>query len=754
MSTYVGLNWGGVMQKKVNTVMKQINQWLSKQNKYMRQGFSALIKHTWLKWLFVMLMSITLLSVIGFSLIIYGGGLVVNERDMVLPATTKVVTEEGAFAGRLYTENRMLVSLDDIPDHVVTAFLATEDERFYDHAGVDFRSVLRAVYRDIIAFDKVEGASTITQQLSKNLFLDQTQSWMRKTKEVMASLYLERNYTKDELLALYLNEIYFAHGIHGVGTASNYFFGKDVGELSITEGAMLAGMIKGPNLYSPYIDETRALARRNVVLGQLARVGYLDTEELLRLEGKSLGVQTQPTAIAPYLDDYLEVVIREVEARYNITRSELQRGGYTITVHMDETMQQTAYQEVQKASYFKGSNDAIEASVVMLEPSEAKVKAIVGGRDYTIGETHQALTRRQPGSVIKPLAVYTPALEEGFHPYSLLWDEQGAIEGYTVRNANGEYQGEVSMVEALTQSKNTSAVWLLNQLGIEKSKQYLSRMHLSLPDDGLAIALGGLTEGYTPIDVANAYSVYLNEGSFNKAMTIEKLVDRNGKQIDTVDSDSTNVFSAQSTWYTLEMLERVVSEGTGSVGEYSGALAGKTGTTQHPVVAGQAKDAWFVGLTPELVTATWIGYDRSDDAHYLTAGSSQATELTKGILTRVNEINPFGVEFVKPQGVEDLPEPIELPRIQDLSVDFSLGGFNLFQAELTWSISDDDRIIYRIYQVTEEGTRLVGQTEGKGSYTINRPSILQMTRFYVEPFNPLINEAGERSNVAMLSLFD
>lgn len=738
--------------QKVKRFMIQVKNYIKNSFK---KSWRSLSKHRWLKHLTLSIVSVILLSSIGFFFIIYGGGLIVDEKKMVLPATTMVETTNGEYAGRLYTENRLLTPLSDVPDHVLTAFIATEDERFYSHAGVDFRSVLRAVYKDIIALDKVEGASTITQQLSKNLFLTNDQSWMRKTKEVMASMYLERNYAKNDILELYLNQLYFAHGVYGIETASQYFFSKSVSDLTVTEGALLAGMIKGPNVYSPYISEENATARRNVVLNQMHRVGYLETEELLQLQGQGLGVTPQPEAPPAYIDDYLEVVIQEIESTYNITRDELQRGGYRVTVYMDPDMQKKAYEHVNNDTYYQASNDEVEASVVIVDKESAGLKAVIGGRDYTIGQNHhQALVTHQPGSTIKPLAVYTPALEKGYHPYSLLSDEQKDFDGYMVRNANNQYVGDITLVDALAQSKNTTSVSLLNDIGIDTGKGYLDQLNLSTTDDGLAIALGGLSSGYTPIQMATAYNTYLNEGIYRDSSAVIAIYDRNGIEITALTGEETQVFEKQSAWYTLNMLERVVTDGTASNYNYSGALAGKTGSTQHSSVEGATKDSWFVGLTPDFTVSTWIGFEQSDDAHYLTKGSSQAVQLTKALLTDINQTYQIKDEFDRSSGVEDLPEPVTLPNITDLKASFSLGGFNLLRAELTWSTPSDERIIYHVYEVTEDGKKLIGKTNGEGSYTIRRPSILQMTRYYVEPINPLTNQAGVLSNPAMLSLFE
>src|SRR5699024_3073883 len=263
----------------------------------------------------------------------------------------------------------------DIPDHVQEAFIAIEDQRFYSHAGVDFQSVVRALYRDIIALDKVEGASTITQQLAKNLFLTNDKTWMRKTREVMASIYLERHYTKDDILELYLNQVYFGHGIYGVATAADYFFGKPVELLAIGEAALLAGIINAPNYYSPHIDEERAIERRNLVISQMEGAGFLDLEEMLAIQGQTSTVIDPVDRNEPWLDDYLELVIREAEELYQISRAELQRGGYQITVYLDPDIQKIAYEHVQNDEFFHGSEDNVEVAFTLLDQETGRLRA-------------------------------------------------------------------------------------------------------------------------------------------------------------------------------------------------------------------------------------------------------------------------------------------------------------------------------------------------------------------------------------------
>ncbi|WP_112180101.1 transglycosylase domain-containing protein [Paraliobacillus zengyii] len=716
-----------------------------------RLNLKKFTANPWIKWPLLIVGTIILLGIIGFLFIIYGGRLVVDEKQLILPATTTVETDDGLVVGKLYEENRELVSIDQVPTHVQNAFIAVEDVRFLDHAGVDFQSVMRAVYRDIIALDKVEGASTITQQLAKNLFLANDKTFMRKTKEVMASIYLERHFSKKEILELYVNKIYFAHGIYGIGTAAEYYFDKPVEELTVSEGAMLAGLVKAPNNYSPYIDEDSAKERRDIVLAQMGRAGMLETEEMLTLQGNTLGITEQTTEEEPWLDDYLDIVIREAAEKYQLTTAELKRGGYRITVHLNEGAQQIAYETLQNEEYYSGSQPGVEASFVLMEQETGELEAVIGGRDFQIGDSQRALVKRQPGSVMKPLAVYGPAMMDDYQPYDFLEDVAQEYDGYIATNVDGQYSQEVTMYDAIQDSKNAPAVWLLDQIGIPYSKEYLEKMEIALEDDGLAIALGGLETGITPMQVVQGYRTFIHEGSFIEAHTIAEIKNRNGEVIGEADTEETTIFSKQVAWNMIRMLENVVENGTAQSGSYQKALAGKTGSTQHPTVEGQVKDAWFAGITPEYVTALWMGYDKTDEAHYLTEGSAAPTRATKAILESLDQQQELASSFIKPSGVEELEDPISLPTITNLEGSYKIGGWSLVQGELNWKAATDDRVIYRIYQVTETGDNKIGEVTGKGEYLLTEVSLFQSSTYYVVPYNKLTKKEGEPSNQITLS---
>ncbi|MUV36579.1 Peptidoglycan glycosyltransferase [Lentibacillus sp. JNUCC-1] len=454
-----------------------------------------------------------LLGLIGYAVILYGGRWVVDDDALIPDAATIIETADGEEIGRVYTENRIPVTIDDIPAHVQEAFIAIEDRRFRKHSGVDIKAIARAVYKDILAMDKVEGGSTITQQLAKNLFLSHDKTWLRKTKEAMAAIYLERTHTKDEILALYLNEIYFGQGVYGVEMAAQTFFSKHINELTLSEGAMLAGLAKAPNGYSPVQHPDKALARRNVVLNAMTEAGYLLTEEKLRAQGKTLGLEVLKKESRPWVESYIDLAMKEAAELYHLSIDELKRGGYHVVTALEPAAQETAYKLMQEDAYFPGNTEGAEGAFVLMEQDSGAIVAALGGRAFETGDLNRLTVKRQPGSAFKPLAVYGPALmTETFEPYSILTDEQAAVADYEVRNHDDQYEGTISLYKALVESKNTASVWLLNEIGLPYAKDYLQKMSIDVPDEGLNVALGGLSKGVTPIDMVKGFRTFAHGG--------------------------------------------------------------------------------------------------------------------------------------------------------------------------------------------------------------------------------------------------
>ncbi|MFD1037681.1 transglycosylase domain-containing protein [Virgibacillus byunsanensis] len=721
-----------------------------KKNKMKKQRFSFTGK---IKWLLLSLGFIVIFGLLGYTFILFGGYLIVDEEDLILDAATTIETTDGTVIGSLYHENRTPVELGQVPEHVQDAFVSIEDRRFYDHAGVDFQSVVRAVYKDIIAMDKVEGASTITQQLSKNLFLHNDKTWMRKTKEVMAATYLERQYSKDAILELYINEIYFGNGIYGVENASQRFFSKSVTDLKLHEGALIAGLAQAPNGYSPIEHPERALNRRNIVLQSMENAGVISAETRIQEQGKTLGLDVLEREANPWVESYIDLVMKEASDEFQLSIDELKRGGYQIVVNMDEMAQQIAYEKFNNEEYFPGNTEGAQGAFVMMDQQTGKIVAAIGGREYKLGDFNRVTANRQPGSIMKPLAVYGPAMmKEDYEPYSLIRDQMMDIEGYTATNYDDQYDGAVTIYDALVESKNAAAVWLLDEIGISYTKSYLDKMQLFVPDNGLAIALGGLSEGLSPLDVMTGYRAFANNGETINTFTIDRIYNQENEVAFQSEANTTEVFSPQVAWDMTEMLVRTVNEGTATSGDYSKALAGKTGTTEHPFVNGKTKDAWFVGYTPQYVSAMWMGYDKSDREHYLNGGSEYPTRLTKAILSEMDKQKPLDAAFEKPVNVQELPEPIELPDVTVAEAQYTFGGFSFLKGKLTWTGAEEERVVYHIYKDKPGVDERVGTVEGETVFIIDNVNVLKTEKYYVVPYDPLTKLEGKKSNTVELSL--
>lgn len=546
-----------------------------------------------------------------------------------LPQPTVFYDAGGNVASKVSANKNEGVPLKDVPTSMRNAVIAIEDHRFYSHNGVDIIGTSRALARDLKAGAMVEGGSTITQQLIKNTLLTSQKTITRKTQEVFLALAVEREYSKEEILQMYLNQIYFGNGAWGIKQAASKYFGKDVQELSIGESAMLAGLIKAPSALNPYHHMEKAIERRNLVLAQMKNHGYISERELEGAKRESIALNDKGgdpfRGKYPY---YVDGVLYEAIHEYGLSQDELLTGGYQIYTELDPNMQAAMEKTYQNDALFpKGADTLVQSGGVLVDPKTGGVRALVGGRgEHTfMGYNRAVQLETQPGSSFKPLAVYTPALEEGWKITDMLKDEQLKYGNYQPKNHDSQYEGEVPMYEAVMESKNTSAVWLLNELGLEKGVDSVKRFgfDLSKEDENLAMALGGLHKGIAPLDMAEAFSVFPNHGTRIEAHTITKIVDRNGNVVAQWKGKKEKVTTRAVTNNMTTMLLGVVEHGTGKAAQIPGReTAGKTGSTQVPIKGiNGVKDQWFVGYTPQLVGAIWVGYDKTDETHYLTPTS-------------------------------------------------------------------------------------------------------------------------------------
>lgn len=694
--------------------------------------------------------SVFILALIAYTIILYGGKLFIDEDKLAVSPPTTIETEDGTIISYEYDQYRLPLDLEEIPEDVQDAFVMTEDKRFYSHSGLDFRSIFRALYKDIISRSKAEGGSTITQQVAKNLFLTNDKSWLRKTKEVMIALYLEREFSKDEILELYLNAIYFGQGQYGVEAASNKFFYKSADELTLDESALLAGIVNAPNGYSPIDHPEKALDRRNLVLERMYEGDIITEEEKEEAGEQDLGLNVSQQKSNPAYQAYVDMVKEEAEDEYGISEEELKKNRYQIKTGLNEEAQQIAYDQFQYDGYFP-QGDGVEGAFVMMDVKSGELAAAIGGRDYKEKNFNRAykMNQRQPGSVLKPLAVYGPALEkEEYTPYMNLPDKQQEIDGKEVKNADNQYDGSISMYNALIRSKNTTAAWLLNEIGVDYADDYLRKMGMDFDTDSdkLSLALGGTSKGLTPVQIAEAYRTFANGGEWGEGHAITEITNRKGDTVAAPDLKETEVFSKQVSWTMTEMLQDVVNNGTGTAGYYPYELAGKTGTTN------KNNDFWFAGYTPDYVTSMWMGNDEGD--HSLEGSSAMPTELTKKILTELSESQEVTQQFSKPEGIEELEEPIDLPVIKEAKSTTTFGGWKVLKGKLQWEDAGDDRIVYRIYEETKgEGKdKKIGEVTGETEFVIDDFLLFQKRNYYIVPYDPIGDQTGERSNTVELSM--
>ncbi|MFT8872918.1 MAG: PBP1A family penicillin-binding protein [Sporolactobacillus sp.] len=686
-------------------------------------------------------------GLIFYFIVLVIGNYYVDDQKLVMSRSSVIVDEQGREISRLYAENRDPVTLKQIPERVQDAFIATEDVRFYQHSGIDLRGTMRALVTDVFAGEKEEGGSTITQQLARNAYLSDEKTWFRKFKEAAIAIDLERRYSKKQILEMYLNQLYFGHGVYGVQMAAQFFFGKNVGDLTEEEAALLAALPKGPNGYSPLLHPQKALERRNLVLDLLHKYGYIGASQTAQLKGTTLGLNVHKIQVNPQYDTYIDMVKQEAEQRYHISLEDLTRGGYRIVVPINMTAQAASYAAFQDNRYFRGTNPNVspQGAFVLMNKSGA-VLAVQGGRNYVTGSYNRVCVQRQPASAFKPLAVYGPALDSGrYQPYSLLQDKEVTYpqyDNYAPKNYSGKYSGEMTMYNALTVSENAPAVWLLNQIGISTSKSYLQKLGMDIPDKGLAIALGGLEHGVTPLQMASAYTAFDNRGEKADPYFIDAIYNNEGQKIAADHPNETKVFSKQTAWYMTRMLQSVVQSGTARAGRSRTAIAGKTGSTAY--TASGLRDAWFVGYTPDVVGSVWIGYDQTNSSQFLNGTSDDAVLLFKSV---INQMSSEAAEtaFVKPSGINDLEAPIQTANVSALTAKGVFGKFALPALQLSWTASSDSRLIYRVYSEKDGKSTFRGQVTGENQFTINFVNPLSDDSYYVIPFNPQTGQEGAPS---------
>jgi penicillin-binding protein 1A len=557
-----------------------------------------------------------------------------------------IYDRHGAAVATLYSKTRLWVAYDQIPQDLSKAFIATEDYRFFLHKGIDFWGIGRALYQDIRERRQAQGGSTITQQLVKNVFFSQEKKIYRKIWEMAYAIRIEQQYTKTQILEFYLNSIYLGHGAWGVQAASTVYFGKAVQKLKPWECALIAGLAKGPEYYSPYRHPDAALSRRNLVLRLMGQHGYLNIMAVKEYSRQPIRTLPEPgtTYVGAYFSDY---VINVLERQTGYSERYLRSSGLKIYTTMARNIQVQAERAINILPEQRADRWGViqpQGAIVVMDPKTGQLLALVGGRRYTTGEPNRAFQIfRQPGSAIKPF-VYTTALESGFTPEQRMIDKplEIMVNGklWRPQNYDNKYRGPITLRTALEESVNTIAVQLVEKLGPSNVFQVAQRMGLTslvssgdLNDQSLApLALGGLTKGVTLLELTGTYSSFANEGIYAKPYGINRVYDNRDRVIYRGKMDLNQVIQPETANTLTSLMEGVITRGTGVRANIGITAAGKTGTTN------QNTNGWFIGYTGDLLAGVWIGNDQPNQpiiAGGAAMGSGMAAAIWGELMGRV-----------------------------------------------------------------------------------------------------------------------
>ncbi len=573
--------------------------------------------------------------------------------------TTVVLDNQGRELASFARENRFLITLDQMPTLLPKAFVAAEDGRFFQHGGVDGWSVLRAVFNNLRSGRRSQGGSTITQQVARALLLSPEKTYTRKLREAILAYRIDRLLAKENILYLYLNQIYLGEGAYGVEAAARTFFGKKAVQLNLAEISLLAGLPQAPSRYSPLNDYRKAKGRQRYVLNRMAEDGYITPEEARRAFQRAiLWRRDQPGGGAEKY--FVEQVRQYVVNKYGTEL--LLSGGLTIQATVDSTLQELASDAVaQGISAWSLRNPARgqelpQGALIAMEASSSRVLAMVGGNDFSSSQFNRAVqARRQPGSAFKPI-IYAAALNRSFSPADLINDEPLQLTGaggelWEPGNFDGKFNGPTTVWNGLVQSRNIVTIKLLQEVGVEPVRKLANRMGIFSPlADNLTLALG--TSEVSLLELTNAYSAFANGGMYRTPVFIDRIVDRNGKNLEQTGQQLVaRVLSPGTAYQITNLLQGVIKQGTGSLARgVVGESAGKTGTSDRN------SDAWFIGYTPGLVAGVWLGFDRHASLGETETGGRAAAPIWREFMAEAARLRPEDQrEFPVPAGIVMLP---------------------------------------------------------------------------------------------------
>lgn len=645
-------------------------------------------------WVFVRIQAVMLLLVLGGMAYYFFGGYAqtvseLSEEAKRLVRESTADTFRAIQTGVLYDaggeqiallkgeKDVYYLELDEIPLDVRTAIISIEDKKFYRHSGIDYKAIVRAAWAMVRDREVTQGGSTITQQLARTVFLNNNKTWQRKMEEIFIATDLEKKYSKDKILEFYLNNIYFGNGYYGIQAASRGYFNMDVDELNLTQITFLCAIPNNPTLYDPVTNYENTIKRRNRILDNMLEDGKISEAACALAKAEEVTLNRPAKTKNNYVETYAyycavralmevqgfefqtdfatteerDTYEKEYQTLYNECERALYTAGYRIYTSIDLSMQSMLQQAVDEelAEYTEQNEEgiyALQGAAVCLDNQTGLVKAVVGGRSqeyngYTLNRAYQSY--RQPGSAIKPLIVYTPLFEREYTPDTIVVDEP--IEDGPV-NASGFYSGEVTIRYAVEHSINTVAWKLLDELGPSVGLAYLKEMNfarLSRDDERPSAALGGLTTGVSPVEMAAGYATLENDGKYRRPTCIEKILDAKGNEIYCSSREEKQIYKENAARTMTNVLEGVLTQGTAAgLALEETASAGKTGTTNY------RKDGWFVGYTKYYTTSVWVGYDIPREIPALT-GAGYPAEIWHAYMKELHKGLPYA-KFVSAVG--------------------------------------------------------------------------------------------------------
>ncbi|HTM09535.1 MAG TPA: PBP1A family penicillin-binding protein [Verrucomicrobiae bacterium] len=577
------------------------------------------------------------------------------------PAVVSTVYDiEEKPVGEFYLQRRFVVPLDRIPRHVIQALLAAEDSRFYAHGGIDLVAIVRASFANIRKRKVHEGASTLTQQLVRGFFLTPKRTFDRKIREAILAYRVEKNHTKDEILYLYFNQVYFGHGNYGIEAASRDYFGKTVSDINVAEAALLAGLPRSPSRNSPYRDFFAARERQRYVLGRMLSEGFVTRATYEDALQTPLHLNPAPALNSQIAPHFVEHVRRVIGDRYGF--NPLLQGGLRIYTTLDSSLQAAAQRAVhegideirlrlrKKARATRPERDGdVEGALLAMEPGTGMVRALVGGYDFANSQYNRALqAKRQPGSSFKPI-IYSAALESGLSELSVVQDgplsfRLAAGKVWRPQNYDGKFHGPVTLRSALAHSLNSVSVRLVQRVGVERTIQQARKLGIeSALEKNLSLALG--TPSVTLLEMVRAFGVFAAGGNLAEPLFILKVTDRDGKVLEENEPVAKQVLPPEIAYVMTDMLKNVVQSGTARAAAKLGKnIAGKTGTTSD------FRDGWFIGYDPNIVAGVWVGYDDHRSIADKETGASLALPIWLSFMTEAREEND-DEDFPVPEGI-------------------------------------------------------------------------------------------------------